>query len=107
MAGGAIPLVGGILSAAAGAWSESEQQKVNQIFEQWLQMLEDELSEKATTTAEIMARLDMKDEQVTDRIESPEYQKILKKTFRRWLSIDSESKRQKFGTFSQMRPQRI
>lgn len=95
LAGGAIPFLGGILSAAAGAWSESEQQKVNQIFQQWLQMLEDELNEKATTIAEIMARLDMQDAEIIDRIESPEYQVLLKKTFRRWSSIDSESKRQK------------
>lgn len=94
LAGGAIPLVGGILSALAGAWSESEQEKVNQIFEQWLQMLEDELNDKAKTIAEIMARLDMKDEEITNRIESPEYQLLLKKTFRRWSFIDSESKRQ-------------
>lgn len=28
-AGGAIPFLGGILSAGAGAWSEQEQEKVN------------------------------------------------------------------------------
>ena len=31
--GGAIPFIGGLSSAAAGAWSESEQEKVNRFFE--------------------------------------------------------------------------
>lgn len=31
---GAIPLVGGILAAAAGAWSEREQEHINRIFKQ-------------------------------------------------------------------------
>lgn len=93
--GGAIPLVGGFLTAAAGAWSEKEQDQVNKLFSQWLQMLEGELREKAQTIFEIMARLDMQDETVKERIESREYQSILKKAFRNWSNVDSEEKRQK------------
>lgn len=94
-ASAAIPFVGGILSAAATAWSETEQQQVNKVFEQWLQMLEDELKDKAKTIAEIMARLDMQDADTVERIESPEYQALLKKAFRKWSSIDSGDKRRK------------
>ena len=32
MAGGAVPLAGGLLSAIAGAWSEAEQDRQNQFF---------------------------------------------------------------------------
>lgn len=91
--GGAIPFAGGILSAAAGAWSENEQEKVNRFFKQWIKMLEDEIREKEQTIVEIMARLDMKDETVSKRIESPEYQSLLKKTFREWSGAESEDKR--------------
>jgi len=94
-AGGAIPFLGGLLGAAAGAWSEHEQDKVRKVFEQWLQMLEDELNEKARTIAEIAARVDLNDEHIRERIESPEYQSLMKKAFRNWQNIDSESKRQK------------
>ena len=94
-AGGAIPFVGGILSAAAGAWSEQEQERINKIFRQWLQMLEDELREKGRTIVEVMACVDMTDERSRKRIESDGYQAILKKAFRNWSNIDSESKRQK------------
>lgn len=35
---GGVPGVGGVFSAIAGAWSEREQAKVNQFFQQWLQV---------------------------------------------------------------------
>lgn len=95
VASGAIPFVGGLLSAAAGAWGEAEQERVNNMLRQWAQMLEDELREKGKTIAEVIARLDMNDETINERVESPEYQAILKKVFRNWSSIDSESKREK------------
>ena len=95
VAGGAIPFLGGLLGAAAGAWSEHEQDKVRKVFEQWLQMLEDEMREKARTIAEIAARIDLGDERIRERIESPEYQGLMKKAFRNWQNIDSESKRHK------------
>src|SRR5262249_54135627 len=81
-AGGAIPFVGGLLSSAAGAWSEQEQQKVNQFFEHWLRMIEADMAEKAQTILEIMARLDMNDQKTAERVESPEYQALVRKAFR-------------------------
>jgi hypothetical protein len=94
IAGGAVPVAGGLLSAAASSWSEHEQGKVNQFFEQWLRMVKDELREKEQTVVEIMARLDLQDEKVTQRLESPEYQSLLKKSFREWGCAESEEKRQ-------------
>ncbi len=93
--GGAIPFVGGLLSAGAGYWSEREQEQAANLLRQWVQMLEDELREKGKTIAEIVARLDMHDERVKERIESPEYQALLKKAFRNWSSVDTEYKRQR------------
>lgn len=93
-AGGAIPFAGGILSAASGAWSEQEQAKVNTVFEHWIKMLEAELAEKAQTIFEIMARLDMNDDKVNERLASPEYQSLLRKAFREWAGAESEAKRQ-------------
>ena len=58
-------------------------------------MLEDELREKGKTLAEVVARLDMQDEKIRERIESPEYQALVKKAFRNWSSVDSEYKRQR------------
>jgi hypothetical protein len=91
--GGLIPVVGSVLSAAAGAWSEQEQEKYNQFIKQWIQMLEDELKEKAQTVLEIMSRLDVHDEEIRKRISSDEYQSLLRKGFREWSAAESESKR--------------
>jgi len=91
--GGAIPYIGGFLSAVAGVWSEKEQDKVNRFFEHWVQMIHDELREKEKTVVEVMARLDLQDEKITERLESKEYQSLIKKTFRDWAGVESEEKR--------------
>jgi len=91
--GGAVPFAGGVLSAIAGAWSEGEQEKVNRFFEHWVRMLQDELKEKEETIIEIMARLDLQDEAISKRVESKEYQSLVKKTFREWSGAESEQKR--------------
>jgi hypothetical protein len=93
VAGGAIPLVGGFLSAVAGAWSERDQEKVNRFFEHWMRMIEDEIREKEKTVAEVIARLDLQDEKISKRLESKEYQSLIKKTFRDWAGAESEEKR--------------
>jgi hypothetical protein len=91
--GSLLPIVGGVLSAAAGAWSEHEQEQVNEFLKQWLKMLEDELREKAQTILEIASRVDMHDEEIAKRILSSEYQGLLRKAFREWSAAESESKR--------------
>ncbi len=92
--GGAVPFAGGVFSAIAGAWSEGEQEKVNRFFEHWARMLQDELREKEQTIIEIMARLDLQNEAISERVESKEYQSLLKKTFREWSGAESETKRE-------------
>lgn len=91
--GGIVPFAGGFFSAAAGAWSDTEQDRVNKFFQQWIKMLEDEIREKERTILEIMARLDIHDEKIAERLESKEYQSLLKKTFREWSGAESEDKR--------------
>jgi hypothetical protein len=90
---GMLPFLGSALSAAASAWSEHEQQKVNDFFRQWIKMLEDELREKAQTVLEIMSRLDLQDEKIADRVESKEFQELVRKAFRDWAAVESEEKR--------------
>ena len=92
-AAGAIPFAGGVLSAGSAAWSEREQEKINSFFEHWLKMLQDELAEKAQTILEIMARLDMNDAKIAERVASPEYQSLIRKAFREWTGAESEQKR--------------
>jgi hypothetical protein len=91
--GGVVPLVGGIFSAAAGMWSEAEQEKLNSFFKHWLEMLRAEAAEKQRTIIEVAQRLDLHDEAIADRISSDEYQSILRKGFRDWPGAESEEKR--------------
>ena len=91
--GGAIPLLGGAVSGAAGAWSETEQDHFNRVAASWLQLQKDEIKEIGVTIAEILTRLDLNDENIRKRIESPEYLSLLKKCFRDWSAAESEAKR--------------
>jgi len=91
--GGAVPGIGGIFSAIAGAWSEREQERINRFIEHWMSMIQDEIREKEATIIEIMTRLDMQDERISKRVESKEYQSLIRKTFREWSGAESESKR--------------
>ncbi|MGH0263274.1 hypothetical protein NKY45_17570 [Sinorhizobium meliloti] len=92
-AGGLIPFAGGLISAAAGAWGESEQDRMNDFFRHWVEMLRAEMEEKQKTIVEIMQRLDLRDEQIADRIQSPEFQSLLRKSFRDWAGAESDEKR--------------
>lgn len=91
--GGAIPIFGGAVSGAAGAWSETEQDHFNKVAASWLQLQKDEIKEIGVTIAEILTRLDLNDENIRKRIESPEYLSLLKKCFRDWSAAESEAKR--------------
>ncbi|MBY5321490.1 hypothetical protein HFN11_14535 [Rhizobium leguminosarum] len=92
-AGGLIPFAGGLISAAAGAWGEHEQERANDFFRHWIEMLRAEMGEKEKTILEIMQRLDLHDEKIAGRIQSPEFQSLLRKSFRDWAGAESEDKR--------------
>jgi hypothetical protein len=91
--GGAIPFAGGFLSAVASVWGEKEQEHVNRFLEHWQKMLTEEMKEKEKTIIEIMSRLDMHDEEISKRVESSQYQSLLRKAFRDWAGAESEQKR--------------
>ena len=91
--GGLIPFAGGAVSGISSAWSEQEQQKINALIQAWLKLQEDEIKEIGQTMFEILARLDLNDENVAKRMESPEYLSLVKKAFREWSAAESEEKR--------------
>jgi hypothetical protein len=90
---GAVPLAGGAIAGAGGAWSEHDQERFNRIFAAWLKLQEDEIREIGLTIIEVLSRLDQNDETVRKRIESPEYLRLVKKCFRDWSAAESEEKR--------------
>ena len=91
--GGLVPFAGGAISGVSSVWSEQEQQKINALIQAWLKLQEDEIKEIGQTMFEILARLDLNDENVAKRMESPEYLSLIKKAFRDWSAAESEEKR--------------
>jgi len=87
--GGAIPIAGSVVSAAAGVWGEAEQERAMDALRAWIKMLEDELREKQRTMLEIISRLNMHDEAIAARVKSADYQQLLKKAFRNWSGTES------------------
>jgi hypothetical protein len=77
-----------------GHWSETEQERAMKALRSWIKMLEDELREKQKTILEIIARLDMHDEEIAQRVQSKEYQSLLKKAFRQWAGTESQTKQE-------------
>lgn len=90
---GGIPGVGGAFAGAGSAWSEAEQAHFNKVLAAWLKLQEAEVIESGLTITEILTRLNLNDEKVRERIESPEYLKLIKKCFRDWSAAESEEKR--------------
>jgi len=94
VAGGMIPLAGGFISAAAGAWGEHEQDRVNAFVNEAIGLLRDDLREKQETIAEVVARLDLNDKKIDERVKSADYQKLLRKALRNWAGAESGRKRE-------------
>lgn len=90
---GAIPIAGGAFAGAGSAWSEADQEHFNKIFAAWIKLQEAEVIEIGLTIAEILTRLNLNDEKIRERIESPEYLSLIKKSFRDWSAAESEEKR--------------
>jgi len=90
---GSVPFAGGLFSAIAGAWSERDQEEANKFFDYWIKMLHDEIKEKEITMIEILARVNLQDEEIKKRVNSKDFQSLVKKTFREWSGAESEEKR--------------
>ncbi|MCX6735790.1 MAG: hypothetical protein NTZ13_01780 [Candidatus Parcubacteria bacterium] len=88
-----VPFAGGAIGGIGASWSEQEQKRFNNIFGSWLKLQEDEMKEIGQTIFEVLTRLDQTDDKIRERLESPEYLKIVKKCFRDWSAAESEEKR--------------
>ncbi len=91
---GVMPVVGGAIGAVASKMSDDEQAKANSLLAIWLKRLEGDLRQMGFTMAEVLKSVDMNDERIQARLESPEYMSLVDKAFRNWDSSQSESKRQ-------------
>jgi hypothetical protein len=89
-----IPWVGGVISAAASLSAETDQEHTNELQRLWLEEHEEKVKELVATLTEIFIRLDDFGAEVQERIESPEYLALVRKTFRSWDQADTQDKKQ-------------
>ena len=91
---GSIPWIGGFIAASASLAAEREQQGINDLQQVWLQEHKGKIAELRDALADIFRRLDNFGDQIQQRIESPEYLTLVRKTFRSWDESDTKEKKQ-------------
>ena len=72
----------------------------------WLKMLQAEFDEKQQVICEVIARIDVHDEEIAKRVRSDEYQALLRKAFRNWAGAESAKNVNIFEIFCPMLPGR-
>lgn len=90
---GGIPWIGSILGAIATLSSEKDSEKTNKLLYLWVREHEEKLKLLVQDLRAICARLDGFGDQITGRIQSPEYLNLMRKTFRVWDAADTAEKR--------------
>jgi hypothetical protein len=90
---GSVPWVGGFIAAAAALSGEADQQKVNELQQEWLEEHREKLHELARTLVEIVDRLESFGAEIRQRIESDEYLALVRRAFRTWDQADTDEKR--------------
>jgi hypothetical protein len=90
---GAIPWVGGLLSAIADFRSEEGKVKNNQLYKQWLEEHRRKMTMLSQTLVEVVGRLNEFSDDINQRLESEEYLDIVRKSFRSWDNAETVEKR--------------
>lgn len=70
----------------------SEKSDIVRLFAVWLKLQEEEVRSMGTMLSDVVLRLDLKSKKIRDRVESPEYLRLIKKSFRNWSTSMSELK---------------
>jgi hypothetical protein len=89
-----IPWVGGVLAAAATFKVDEAGVHQDDLRTQWLREHQQRLIDLRATLDGIFARFDSLGDDIDERIESPEYLGLVRKTFRQWDQADTNEKRQ-------------
>lgn len=89
-----LPWVGGVIGAAASLRAEQDRESVNELHRLWIEEHKEKVAELGATLGDIFGRLENFGDEVQERIESPEYLALVKRTFRAWDQADTEEKKQ-------------
>lgn len=90
---GAVPWVGSLISATATLSSENDAEKTNKLLILWVQEHEQQLRELVSTLQEMCARFESFGERIEERVQSPEYITLVRKTFKQWDAAETAEKK--------------
>lgn len=90
---GAIPWLGGFISAQMAFTDEAGQLEVNSLNKEWISEHERKLSQLGLDLAALIKRLDELGEDITERLESEAYLGLIRKAFRVYDQADTDLKR--------------
>ncbi|MEH6497792.1 MAG: hypothetical protein V7751_00215 [Pseudoalteromonas distincta] len=89
----AIPWVGTILSSGASIHGETEQGKVNELYEEWLKVHKQKVGDLMGSLDEVAGRLESVHDDHEERIQSEEYLALVRRAFRSWDQAETQEKR--------------
>lgn len=90
---GAIPWVGGFLSAAASIKDDVAAERRDDLQTQWLDEHQKKINDLGGTLNDIESRFDKLGDTVEERIQSEEYLGLVRQAFRAWDEADTQEKR--------------
>src|SRR6266511_853204 len=90
---GAIPWVGGFLSAAASVRDDFKSERRDDLQTKWLDEHQKKIDRLGTTLNDIERRFEKLGATVEERIQSEEYLTLVRRAFRAWDEADTDEKR--------------
>lgn len=91
---GSIPWVGGFLNAVLDFQADKHQAKNNQLYEAWFYEHNIKIKLLGEYLQKVLNRLDEFQETIDERLDSPEFSQLVRKSFRVWDNADTHEKRE-------------
>ena len=85
-----VPLIAGVLSAAAQA--EGGQERLDEMQKLWLKEHEEKIVKRGTTIAQILERLKASGDDVLERIQSEEYLALIRKGSKHGIDLTQKKR---------------
>ncbi|WP_321997485.1 hypothetical protein [Draconibacterium orientale] len=89
-----IPWVGGVIAASSALHGEKEQGKINSLQKLWLEEHQKKIEDLAMVIYEITEKLNSSGADIDERLESDEYQDLVKKGFKEWDNAETQEKKE-------------
>lgn len=82
-----------IFMQTVSSFTKSKQKEFEHLFPLWVSIQEDEMQETEKTLVEVFQRLDLKKKSIEERVGSPAYLRLVKKSLRNGTIAESNEKR--------------